>query len=307
MPSRGPRPSRSRSTPTTRLLRERTAPVSPDRPPRAGVRHAGLPEPDRVAARRAAAAPAAVGPRQAGTVALVDETLADLGLGRRPGRGVSVVAGGEARSRPGRPPAVRGGARPGAGDHRGLPEQERVGRPASRLAAGRPRRSPVARSRAGQLSGPVLEQLAACYLLDAVEVILRYAARASPARDVLLSALAEHLPDWRSRAPSGGLVPWCELASSPLPRWSAPPRSAGPARCWPALRARPRLRRPAAAALHPAGRGARAAASPCSRRRPPTCRDAARRRWSTAWWSRAWRPPGARARSCRDAPAGLTR
>lgn len=66
-----------------------------------------------------------------------------------------------------------------------------------------------------QLSLPVLEQLAACHLLDTLDqadgalVLQRRRLRAQ--RDALVAALARDLPDWRVLVPSGGLVLWCAL------------------------------------------------------------------------------------------------
>ncbi len=138
----------------------------------------------------------AVGLEQAGTVALVDETLVDLGLDARPPVHFAAVA------RPGTvvtvgslSKSVWGGLR--IGWLRG--EVEVVRRLA--VAAGY-----------SQLSGPVLEQLAACHLLDAADALLparRETLRAG--RDALVDALAVRLPDWEVRRPAGGLVLWCRL------------------------------------------------------------------------------------------------
>lgn len=62
------------------------------------------------------------------------------------------------------------------------------------------------------LGSPVLEQLALGHLLRDPEPTLaeqRTAVRAR--RDALVSALAERLPTWRFRVPSGGMHLWCEL------------------------------------------------------------------------------------------------
>jgi DNA-binding transcriptional MocR family regulator len=62
------------------------------------------------------------------------------------------------------------------------------------------------------LGAPLLEQLVATDLIrnhgDLIEH-RRNQLRAS--RDAALAALAEHLPDWQVRPPSGGLNLWCEL------------------------------------------------------------------------------------------------
>jgi len=69
------------------------------------------------------------------------------------------------------------------------------------------------------LGAPLLEQLALSELLRSRETIL--ATRRADmrlARDTLVAALAEHLPDWTVTVPRGGLSLWCEL---PLPLSSA--------------------------------------------------------------------------------------
>lgn len=160
----------------------------------------------------------AVGLRQAGTVALVDETLADIDLrvgGTGRGGGGSVVAGGQA----------------GVHDRVGLLPFAAVADPAPVVTVGSLSKSVWGGLRIGwvradpdllarvarvagqaQLSGPVLEQLAACHLLDAAaEVRALRSAELRARRDVLVAALGEHLPDWRFREPAGGLVLWCEL------------------------------------------------------------------------------------------------
>jgi DNA-binding transcriptional MocR family regulator len=65
-----------------------------------------------------------------------------------------------------------------------------------------------------QMSGPVLEQLAACHLLDAAnEALAEHRDRLRAQRAALLTALHERLPQWRAPVPPGGLVLWCELPS----------------------------------------------------------------------------------------------
>ncbi|WP_206051544.1 aminotransferase class I/II-fold pyridoxal phosphate-dependent enzyme [Nocardioides ferulae] len=62
------------------------------------------------------------------------------------------------------------------------------------------------------LGVPVLEQLVAARLLDDPGAVLEHhRSRLRGQRDRLVAALTEHLPDWRFRVPSGGLVLWCEL------------------------------------------------------------------------------------------------
>jgi DNA-binding transcriptional MocR family regulator len=62
------------------------------------------------------------------------------------------------------------------------------------------------------LASPVMEQLAAAWLLERADSLLP-ARRASLARrrDVLVAALTEHLPAWSFRLPGGGLSLWARL------------------------------------------------------------------------------------------------
>jgi DNA-binding transcriptional MocR family regulator len=138
----------------------------------------------------------AVGLAQRDVVAVVDETLADLGLDAQPGVPFAAVA---------RPDLVVTAGTMSKSFWGGL----RVGW--LRAEADVVRRLAAVAGRA-QMSGPVLEQLAACHLLDAADSVLaarRSALRAQ--RDALLGALARHLPAWRATTPRGGLVVWCEL------------------------------------------------------------------------------------------------
>ena len=140
----------------------------------------------------------AVGLEQAGVVAIVDETLVDLGLDTEPpvpfagvARPASVVTVGSMSK------SFWGGLRVGW-----LRAEADVVR---RLAA-------VAGHT--QMSGPVLEQLAACHLLDAEgEVLAARRADLRRQRDALVAALARHLPGWEVPVPAGGLVLWCRLPS----------------------------------------------------------------------------------------------
>jgi DNA-binding transcriptional MocR family regulator len=138
----------------------------------------------------------AVGLEQNGVVAVVDETLVELGLdasspvpfaaAARPD--LTVTVGTLSKS-------VWGGLR--VGWLRAEPEVVR------RLAAVAGRT---------HMSGPVLEQLAACHLLDAAGTV-RDAARdvLRRQRSALADALARHLPGWEVPLPQGGLVLWCRL------------------------------------------------------------------------------------------------
>jgi DNA-binding transcriptional MocR family regulator len=137
--------------------------------------------------------------QQAGTVAIVDETLAELGLDTPApepfavhARPESVVTVGSLSK------CVWGGLRLGwlRADHD----------TARRLA------SAAARD---QLSGPVLEQLAGCHLLDALDDVLGvHRPRLREQRDALLSAMTRRLPAWDVRRPEGGLVLWCRLPAA---------------------------------------------------------------------------------------------
>ncbi|HEX7188602.1 MAG TPA: PLP-dependent aminotransferase family protein [Actinomycetes bacterium] len=140
----------------------------------------------------------AVGLRQAGVMAIVDETLADLGIDAEPPPPFAAIARPEAVVTVGSmSKSVWGGLRVGW-----LRAEEDVVR---RLAA-------VAGHT--HMSGPVLEQLAACQLLDAADEVLT--ARRDDLRrqrDVLVAELGRHLPGWEVPVPSGGLVLWCRLPS----------------------------------------------------------------------------------------------
>src|SRR3954471_2401459 len=62
------------------------------------------------------------------------------------------------------------------------------------------------------MSGPVVEQLAACVLLEGVEAALEeHRRQLRVRRDVLVAALRQRLPDWSVPEPVGGLMLWCGL------------------------------------------------------------------------------------------------
>jgi DNA-binding transcriptional MocR family regulator len=64
------------------------------------------------------------------------------------------------------------------------------------------------------LGSPVFEQLVAARLLGRREELWEgHRLRLRQQRDALVAAMAERLPDWRFRIPSGGLSLWCELPS----------------------------------------------------------------------------------------------
>jgi DNA-binding transcriptional MocR family regulator len=65
------------------------------------------------------------------------------------------------------------------------------------------------------MSGPVVEQLAACALLDGADADLEDVRRQlRERRAVLVQELRQRLPAWRVPEPAGGLVLWCGLPSA---------------------------------------------------------------------------------------------
>ena len=138
----------------------------------------------------------AVGLEQTGVVAIVDETLVELGLDAEPPLPYAAVARPDLAVTVGSmSKSVWGGLR--VGWLRAEPDVLR------RLAAVAGRT---------HMSGPVLEQLAACHLLEIIDSIVT--ARRVALRDqraALVAALARHLPGWNAPVPVGGLVVWCEL------------------------------------------------------------------------------------------------
>ncbi|MCA1695444.1 MAG: pyridoxal phosphate-dependent aminotransferase, partial [Actinobacteria bacterium] len=138
----------------------------------------------------------AAGLHGSGTVALVDETLVELGLDVAPGAPFAAF------TRADRVVTVGTLSKTSWG---GL----RVGW--LRAEATLIQRLTAAAVRA-QLSGPVLEQLASCHLLDAAEATLgTYRDRLRAQRDALVRALGAALPSWQVPVPPGGLVLWCGL------------------------------------------------------------------------------------------------
>ncbi len=138
----------------------------------------------------------AAGLHGSGTVALVDETLVELGLDVVPAAPYAAFARADRAVTVGAlSKTFWGGLRVGW-----LRAEASV---IQRLTAGAVR---------AQLSGPVLEQLAACHLLDAAEDTLpAHRDRLRAQRDALVGALAAALPRWRVPVPPGGLVLWCTL------------------------------------------------------------------------------------------------
>jgi DNA-binding transcriptional MocR family regulator len=65
------------------------------------------------------------------------------------------------------------------------------------------------------MAGPVVEQLAACALLDGADAALEEHRRSlRERRAVLVEELRRQLPAWRVPEPAGGLVLWCGLPSA---------------------------------------------------------------------------------------------
>jgi DNA-binding transcriptional MocR family regulator len=138
---------------------------------------------------------------RAGTTAVVDETLAELGLDALPPAPFAAFAPGTL-SVGSLSKVFWGGLRIGW-VRAGADVVQRL----------------TALSARSTMSGPVVEQLAACMLLDGVEASLEGAReRLRERRSALREALAERLPQWRVTEPAGGLVLWCRL---PAPRSSA--------------------------------------------------------------------------------------
>ncbi|WP_198663833.1 MocR-like transcription factor YczR [Jiangella endophytica] len=64
------------------------------------------------------------------------------------------------------------------------------------------------------MASPVVEQLAVAELLGGLDAALpARRAELRARRDALVTTLAERLPSWRARVPSGGLVLWCDLGT----------------------------------------------------------------------------------------------
>jgi DNA-binding transcriptional MocR family regulator len=65
------------------------------------------------------------------------------------------------------------------------------------------------------MAGPVMEQLAACALLDGFpEALAELRGQLRERRAVLIGELQTHLPAWHVPEPAGGLVLWCGLPSA---------------------------------------------------------------------------------------------
>jgi DNA-binding transcriptional MocR family regulator len=65
------------------------------------------------------------------------------------------------------------------------------------------------------MAGPVVEQLAACALLDGADAgLAELRGKLRERRATLIGELRAHLPSWRVPEPAGGLVLWCGLPSA---------------------------------------------------------------------------------------------
>jgi DNA-binding transcriptional MocR family regulator len=135
--------------------------------------------------------------RRAGTTAVVDETFAELWLDTPP------------------PPPL---AAFGAG-HLSIGTLSKTAWGGLRIGWVRGEADVVQRLTAvavrSTMAGPVVEQLAACALLDGAEAALEEHRRGLRERRAVLTAeLRTHLPAWRVPEPPGGLVLWCGLPSA---------------------------------------------------------------------------------------------
>ena len=167
---------------------------------------AGVPEPDRradVRRRSASRSPGLLD--RSGTVAVVDETLVELALDD-----VDDAAAVRRLRRPRTPVVTVGSASKIAWGGLRVGWLRSDAATVARLAALRSRQD---------LASPVLEQLALLHLLDQLDDLRAHrVGELRRGRDLLLSLLAAHLPDWRCARPAGGQVLWCAL---PAPSASA--------------------------------------------------------------------------------------
>ena len=135
--------------------------------------------------------------RRAGTTAVIDETVAELWLDTPP------------------PPPL---AAFGAG-HLSVGTLSKTAWGGLRIGWVRGEADVVQRLTAvavrSSMAGPVMEQLAACALLDGAEARSRStAASLRERRAVLTAELRSQLPAWRVPEPPGGLMLWCGLPSA---------------------------------------------------------------------------------------------
>jgi DNA-binding transcriptional MocR family regulator len=135
--------------------------------------------------------------RRAGTTAIVDETFVELGLDTTPDLPLAALSPGHI-SVGSLSKAFWGGMRIGWA----RADAEVVQRLTAAVVGSR-------------LSGPVVEQLAACHLLDTVDAALEaQRRRLRERREALVVALHRRLPAWDVPEPAGGLVLWTRLPSA---------------------------------------------------------------------------------------------
>ncbi|SDQ69174.1 PLP-dependent aminotransferase family protein [Quadrisphaera sp. DSM 44207] len=135
--------------------------------------------------------------QQQDVTVLADETMVDLAL-----EGQRV------------PPPLAASGRPGAVVSIGsLSKSVWAGVRVGWMRAERPLLSRVAAAMSREHGAmPVLDQLAACALLDGLDAALvRRREQLREQRDVLVRALRTALPDWGVPVPDGGLALWCSL------------------------------------------------------------------------------------------------
>jgi DNA-binding transcriptional MocR family regulator len=135
--------------------------------------------------------------RRAGTTAIVDETFVELGLDTTPDLPLAALSSGHI-SVGSLSKAFWGGMRIGWA----RADSEVVQRMTTAVVSFR-------------LSGPAVEQLAACHLLDnAAAALQAQRRRLRERREALVAALRHRLPGWGVPEPAGGLVLWTRLPSA---------------------------------------------------------------------------------------------
>jgi DNA-binding transcriptional MocR family regulator len=135
---------------------------------------------------------------RAGTVAIIDESMVELALDGQPMPAPFACYSPDAISVGSLSKPFWGGIRIGW------------------IRAPHTRMDDLLRSRLSlDLGAPVLEQLVGTELIGNQADLIEHRRNAlRSSRDAGLAALAEHLPDWKVRRPSGGLNLWCELPSA---------------------------------------------------------------------------------------------
>jgi DNA-binding transcriptional MocR family regulator len=130
------------------------------------------------------------------TLAVVDETLVELGLDVDAGRPFAAFSDGPVVTVGSASKIFWGGLRVGW--------LRADASTVARLAGLRSRQD---------LSSPVLEQLACVHLMDQLDAVRSHRVQQLRSqRDAMVDLVREQLPDWRFTVPSGGQVLWCTLA-----------------------------------------------------------------------------------------------